>query len=1102
MSNDNGRNTKPKSKFVVSILFLAFAITLFIYVSPANAQIIQLPAVGMWNGYNQQNNVVECSNVSNIKRFLQLTIRNNDSSELASIPLTLEPHETKHLLLNSFPIAEAYGSYVIEALDGPSAENLRLACATVFYRLSSVTGEIEYSYALPVQLPLSGAASGIFNSISPEGLTVPVQNWLSVYNAGSEIFHARVRIYDQQGQEQSAHGFRIQHLLPGERRDFPLGHDRGQVVGLYRIIPDQADTEYGAFITRYNISGAAYNFAFPLQALVGSCDSGPMPASTLPFAANWAEVANPTSRTQRIRIEVRDALGELVLNQAADIPARAQYHLSLNSVLTSTGSFRVRCRDNHGNRDRVIVQSLFYGRNNDLGSVTWGYATQALGNLARRGDRVVFLLNQNLNASNWARFVNQRNAEMSFLKNSFNETGGSDNVGNYSLLPRANLDSNFLLDTPLIGHAVTTTNTPDASSFGELRRVFFDNQGNIDYIMNMPSFVFRANAGGGSGSSSSTSSTSSSSGTSSSTSSTSSTGTSTSSTGSTSTSSTSTSSSGGSSLPMSTASRTSGVAPLAVFFDAVLDTTHIVAPAIVDGRREYDSFHYQWDFGDDASATWATSGLSKNLATGYVTGHVYENPGTYQVRLEVLDANGDTHRYIQQISVADPNTTFTGNLTRCVSTSGNFSGCPTGAEQVTSSNFPTQLTWLFSSNGPRRVLFRRDETFVNSGGSTVNNRSGPFTIGAYGTGTNPEVTSNDITSAVITLGASTTDVRVVNVDFIGNGVGQAIRPGTNMLVLRSQISNFDSGVSTSSGHGNKERNFIVDSLINDSARYGIYYNFGQHVAVLGTTIDDVSGEHLLRCYLTHSLVAHNVFRGGHPGKHQLKFKGYFPTGHPDRPAGTPTEAVEYSIIANNLFEQPESIDWVIGIGPVDASKDQRVTDSIFEANTVQAVVDTQAQVMLWARYMTVRNNIFLGNGSSGSVTGVWVTRRGVEPVPLGNRIYNNTFYRGEALGFNGVRIDALSQDTTVINNLMAASGGQVSNGSGTGLVARNNLLTTNPGFQNASGGNFQLQANSPAVDAGEALPAVRSDTLGVSRPVNGNGAGGSEWDLGAFEYQP
>ncbi|HUW84794.1 MAG TPA: PKD domain-containing protein, partial [Phycisphaerae bacterium] len=89
---------------------------------------------------------------------------------------------------------------------------------------------------------------------------------------------------------------------------------------------------------------------------------------------------------------------------------------------------------------------------------------------------------------------------------------------------------------------------------------------------------------------------------------------------------------------MTKASRTSGIAPLAVFFDAVDPASGVLQPT--DG--DYASLGYAWDFGDPDAGTWSTNGNSRNTAMGYVAAHVYEQPGTYTATLTVTDTQGGT----------------------------------------------------------------------------------------------------------------------------------------------------------------------------------------------------------------------------------------------------------------------------------------------------------------------------------------------------------------------------------------------------------------------------------------------------------------------------
>jgi len=77
-------------------------------------------------------------------------------------------------------------------------------------------------------------------------------------------------------------------------------------------------------------------------------------------------------------------------------------------------------------------------------------------------------------------------------------------------------------------------------------------------------------------------------------------------------------------LPMTTASRAQGFAPLAVHFSAVGSASGVIQPQ--DG--DFDRLSYTWDFGDANAGTWAVDGRSRNHATGFVAGHVFEQPGT------------------------------------------------------------------------------------------------------------------------------------------------------------------------------------------------------------------------------------------------------------------------------------------------------------------------------------------------------------------------------------------------------------------------------------------------------------------------------------------
>ena len=71
-------------------------------------------------------------------------------------------------------------------------------------------------------------------------------------------------------------------------------------------------------------------------------------------------------------------------------------------------------------------------------------------------------------------------------------------------------------------------------------------------------------------------------------------------------------------------SRTTGMAPLPVFFDAT--GTKL-------GAGDLRSARFCWDFGDPLSA--------HPTATGFNVGHVYDKPGIYTVTVTVTDTTGE-----------------------------------------------------------------------------------------------------------------------------------------------------------------------------------------------------------------------------------------------------------------------------------------------------------------------------------------------------------------------------------------------------------------------------------------------------------------------------
>jgi hypothetical protein len=158
---------------------------------------------------------------------------------------------------------------------------------------------------------------------------------------------------------------------------------------------------------------------------------------------------------------------------------------------------------------------------------------------------------------------------------------------------------------------------------------------------------------------------------------------------------------------------------------------------------------------------------------------------------------------------------------------------------------------------------------------------------------------------------------------------------------------------------------------------------------------------------------------------------------------------------------------------------------------------------------TFRNNcvhhngkaaLYIGSGSDNmAYNNVLVHNHGGGVIVVGTRtkLYNNTIV---ANGGPGVQVRGSQAE--IRNNIVDGHGTEISN-QGSGAIFSNNLCDTSggvceyigtPSFVNATGGDFHLGSNSPAIDRGMTLSAVRTDFDGVRRPQ------GAAYDIGAYEF--
>lgn len=134
------------------------------------------------------------------------------------------------------------------------------------------------------------------------------------------------------------------------------------------------------------------------------------------------------------------------------------------------------------------------------------------------------------------------------------------------------------------------------------------------------------------------------------------------------------------------------------------------------------------------------------------------------------------------------------------------------------------------------------------------------------------------------------------------------------------------------------------------------------------------------------------------------------------------------------------------------------------------------------------NNQFYNNLVYDNYAGIQVGLGTVSPL-----IANNTVYGNETYGIEVSSAYSGSLNARVLNNIVWGNKVSQISDTGTNTTLRGNT-TTNPNFENAAGGDFHLQAGSPAIDAGETIGEVPVDLAGDARPF------GPGYDAGAFEF--
>jgi hypothetical protein len=529
--------------------------------------------------------------------------------------------------------------------------------------------------------------------------------------------------------------------------------------------------------------------------------------------------------------------------------------------------------------------------------------------------------------------------------------------------------------------------------------------------------------------------------------------------------------------PSIVTSRTSGVAPLGVFFDASATTGTAATTPFFD-------LAYCWEFGDPTSGVWGTNGRSRNEHKGPVAAHVFETPGTYEVTLRIRDSLGRVVEDSVTITVTDPSAVFSGTNTICFSTSGNFTGAPAGATQVTISTLTDVQPYIAAG---KRLLLRSGDTFPAGSGATFN-VSGPGHFGSFGSGALPVIDATGFSSVqilqVATDDDNLEDWRFVDLDCSSDATNSrffaAEGSADDITVLRCKCRGASAAVVSyttldfynnngSPGHTMYTGWFFHDcdfgQVVGGAGRLVLGVS-GINYSIQGCLLDDsTAGEHVLRIfYFDTCVIANNELSKAPVFRLVIKMHdaNYSGINGPGLTVGKPTQKVQTS--DNSFDASTGDQDWIVAMGPQNSTFDERLSLLLIERNFFSGNADTQACLALFSvSGAAIRENIFRVTANTACSL---VGRGGDTQQPtIGLSFRNNTTY-GTAGSYAVMQLTGTDgwQDVDLRNCLVAGSGGLPLADAET--VLSSNVATSSPGFVAGTPSvpaDFRLLSSSPAV---------------------------------------
>lgn len=278
-----------------------------------------------------------------------------------------------------------------------------------------------------------------------------------------------------------------------------------------------------------------------------------------------------------------------------------------------------------------------------------------------------------------------------------------------------------------------------------------------------------------------------------------------------------------------TALQTSVLAGEGVEVNALNSILHVGTPLTTQ---------YHWNFGDPSG--------EYNTLNGFNAGHVYENPGTYNVTLTVTDAAGHSSSAQTAVSVGADNRPVV-----YVDTHGSDANDGSSPDRAVAS--PARAFALAGSDA--RIEFHRGETFNLN--VTLKIQGSDLYVGAYGSGADPVLKrgpGDGSVSLFLAPSAVNTTIQHLTFDSIYpavNGVANKVGftavwdGGTNTVVRDCTFLNIDDAID---GETRPTGVIVMDNSAPSVTGVRAYFTWvdGTDWSILGNTVANSTREHNIR----------------------------------------------------------------------------------------------------------------------------------------------------------------------------------------------------------------------------------------------------------------